>query len=79
MQGLDVCAHLQATQMVIHSPFTTWDYNNLDLYPEARAAVVERAHATLQGVVRRAEDLGVVLVIENIEDKDPHARVELAR
>ncbi len=34
-QGLDVCAHVGATQMVIHSPYTTWDYNNLDYNPAA--------------------------------------------
>lgn len=79
LQGLDVCAAVGATQMVIHSPYTTWDYNNLDNYPTGRAQLVERVHDTLKDVVARAEDMGCVLVIENIEDKDPHARVELAR
>lgn len=79
MQGLDVCAVLGATQMVIHSPYTTWDYNNLDMYASARAGVVERVHATLRDVVSRAEDMGCELVIENIEDKDPAIRVDLAR
>ncbi|MDP3544926.1 MAG: sugar phosphate isomerase/epimerase family protein [Phreatobacter sp.] len=78
-QGLDVCAALGATQMVIHSPYTTWDYNNLDYNPGARDKVIERTHDTLAEVVRRAEDMGVVLVIENIEDKDPADRVALAR
>ena len=79
MQGLDVCAHLGATQMVIHSPYTTWDHNNLDYNPGSRAGIVERVHDTLKTAVKRAEDMGCVLVIENIEDIDPHARVELAR
>jgi sugar phosphate isomerase/epimerase len=78
-QGLDVCAHLGATQMVIHSPYTTWDYNNLDNNPNGRAEVLERCHDTLKAAVARAGQLGVVLVIENIEDKDAHARVDLAR
>tara|TARA_R110000751_G_scaffold307890_1_gene433854 strand:+ start:58092 stop:58964 length:873 start_codon:yes stop_codon:yes gene_type:complete len=78
MQGLDVCAAIGADQMVIHSPYTTWDYNNLDLYPDARSSVVERTHDTLDEVVKRAEDMGCVLVIENIEDKDPAVRVALA-
>jgi sugar phosphate isomerase/epimerase len=77
-QGLDVCAALGATQMVVHSPYTTWDHNNLDYKPGSRAALVERVHATLDGAVKRAADIGCVLVIENIEDVDPHARVELA-
>jgi len=78
MQGLDVCASLGATQMVIHSPYTTWDHNNLDYNPGGREQVTERVHAVLGDAVKRAEDMGCVLVIENIEDVDPHARVTLA-
>jgi sugar phosphate isomerase/epimerase len=78
MQGLDVCAYLGATHMVIHSPYSTWDYNNLDDHPGSRAAIIDRVHETLKPAVKRAEDMGCVLVIENIEDIDPHARVELA-
>jgi sugar phosphate isomerase/epimerase len=77
-QGLDVCAYLGATQMVIHSPYTTWSYNNLDDYPTARQEMVERCHDTLKDAVRQAESIGCTLVIENIEDIDPHARVQLA-
>jgi sugar phosphate isomerase/epimerase len=79
MQGLDVCAHLGANQMVIHSPYTTWDHNNLDYNPGSRAKIIERVHDTLKDAVKRAEEIGCVMVIENIEDIDPHARVELAR
>src|SRR6185312_7418855 len=43
------------------------------------AQLTERVHATLRDVVARAADIGCVLVLENIEDKDPAARVELAR
>lgn len=78
MQGLDVCAALGATQMVIHSPYGTWDHHNLDLYPQARAMVIENTHKTLGEVVKRAENQGVELVIENIADKDPHDRRILA-
>ena len=78
MQGLDACAAIGATQMVVHSPYTTWDYNNLDSNPGSRDQLIERVHRTLDPVVARAEDQGVVLVIENIEDKDPNDRVELA-
>jgi sugar phosphate isomerase/epimerase len=78
-QGLDVCAYVGATQMVVHSPYTTWDYNNLDYNPGGREQVIERVHKAMGDAVKRAEDQGVTLVIENIEDKDPHIRVELAR
>jgi sugar phosphate isomerase/epimerase len=78
-QGLSVCAELGATQMVIHSPYTTWDHQNLDNIPGAREGLVGRVHDVLAPAVKRAEALGVALVIENIEDCDPALRVELAR
>lgn len=78
-QGVDVCIALGATQMVIHSPYTTWDYNNLHYNPGGDAAIIERVHKTIGDAVKRAEAHGIELVIENIEDKDPTSRVELAR
>ncbi|MFL5012253.1 sugar phosphate isomerase/epimerase family protein [Rhizobium sp.] len=78
LQGLDVCAAIGATHMVIHSPYTSWSYNNLDDNAGAREALAERTHMTLRDAVRRAEDIGCTMVIENIEDKDPHSRVALA-
>jgi sugar phosphate isomerase/epimerase len=79
LQGVEICEALGATQMVMHSPYTTWDHNNLDVIPGARAGIIERVQATLKDVVKRAEGIGCELVIENIEDKDPSARVELAK
>lgn len=78
LQGLEVCAAIGATQMVVHSPYTTWSYNNLDANPGERERVVEFCHLTMRDAVRRAEDIGCTMVIENIEDKDPHIRVALA-
>ena len=77
-QGLDVCAALGATQMVAHSPYTTWSYNNLDNNNGERQRVVEHAHLTMRDAVKQAEDMGVVIVLENIEDIDQHVRVALA-
>ncbi len=77
-QALDVCAALGAVQMVIHSPYTTWDHNNLDLKPKSRARKIEATHKCLSAAVKRAEDQGVTLVIENIEDVDPRDRQVLA-
>lgn len=79
MQGLDVCEAVGANQMVIHSPYTTWDFNNLDNNAGSRAGVIERVHETIGEAVKRAEDMGCVLVVENIEDKDPHIRVDLVK
>ena len=64
--------------MVVHSPFTTWGHNNYDNTPSGRQDVIDRTNAALDDAVRRAEAIGVELVIENIEDKDPHDRVRLA-
>ncbi|MGR3803702.1 sugar phosphate isomerase/epimerase family protein [Marinibacterium profundimaris] len=77
-QGLAVCEALGATQMVIHSPYTTWMYNNLDNIDGQRQNVIDLTHETLDPVIARAEAAGVTMVIENIEDKDPDARRELA-
>ncbi|ASW04908.1 sugar phosphate isomerase/epimerase family protein [Rhizobium sp. 11515TR] len=78
LQALDVCANIGATQMVIHSPYTSWSYNNLDNNKGEREKIIEYTHLTLKEVVKRAEDIGLTMVIENIEDKDPHIRVGLA-
>lgn len=78
MQGLDVCEAVGADQMVIHSPYSTWDHNNLDNIPGARDKLVEFVHDTLGAVVTRAESQGVTLVIENIMDIDPAERRRLA-
>lgn len=77
-QGLDVCEALGATHMVIHSPYSSWDHNNLPKRPGDRARLLDNCHLALRDAVNRAEQAGVMLVIENIEDKDPAARVELA-
>lgn len=77
-QGLDVCAALGATHMVVHSPFTTWSYNNLTANPGELERTMERCQHQMAAAVKRAEDLGCVLVIENIEDKDPALRGVLA-
>ncbi|KAJ55246.1 sugar phosphate isomerase [Actibacterium mucosum KCTC 23349] len=77
-QGLDVCEALGATSMVLHSPYTTWDYNNIDNYANGRSSVIGNTHDTLAAAVKRAEDMGVTLVLENIEDINPADRRILA-
>jgi sugar phosphate isomerase/epimerase len=78
-QILDVAGHLGATQIVLHSPFKTWDRCNLDALPGARDAMIGRVQATVSPALRRAEGQGVALVFENTEDAEPEARVALAR
>ncbi len=76
-QGLDVCAAIGASHMVVHSPFSTWDYNNLNARVGAREALFDRVHTVLTPLVKRAEVLGVTLVMENIEDINPEDRKAL--
>lgn len=80
LQGLEVCEYLGATQMVVHSPYSTWDFHNLDNEPNRKAydRILNNCHDTMAAVVKRAEDIGVVMAIENIEDKDPDIRCVLA-
>jgi sugar phosphate isomerase/epimerase len=77
-QALDVCAALGADQIVIHSPFSTWGYNHRGLYPADAARMLDAARDTLSAALARAADMGVTFVLENIEDKDPADRAQLA-
>ena len=64
--------------MVVHSPYTTWSWHNRGITTQPYETQ-EMVQATLAPAVRRAEQEGVTIVIENIEDKDPAERVALAR
>ena len=77
-KALDICAALGSTHMVIHSPYTAWDHNNIFNYAGARDSLFERFHATMAPVVARAAEIGTMLVLENIDDVDPQFRVDLA-
>lgn len=83
--GVAAAAALGATQMVIHSPFTTWDWFNFGNNPRVGntpsdfEAKIARVAALLAPAIARAEAEGVTLVIENIEDIDPAQRRILAQ
>ena len=76
-QGLDVCEMLGATQMVIHSPFTTWGYNHRGMFPSDADRMLSAARDTLGAALDRADAMGVTMVVENIEDKEPADRAAL--
>ena len=73
-RALDVCEKLGATQMVLHSPYDGWDAHNLDNKPNDRAKRIAAIAETLAPAVKRAEGMGVELVLENIKDVDPAHR-----
>jgi len=77
-QGLDVCEALGATNMVIHSPFTIWGHNNYDNSDGEIERFTRRVHKCIGAAVKRAAEIGCEIVLENVEDIDPHARVRLA-
>lgn len=78
-QGLDVCEELGLTQMVIHSPYIHWDQENLYRQPGRRAGKLADFIATIEPLMQRAEALGVEMVIENVEDRDPVIRRDIVR
>ena len=79
MQGLEVCSALGATQMVVHSPFSHWTRNNFPRFHAWRQGVHDAIEATLKDAIQRAESEGITIVLENIEDCDPAARVDFAK
>jgi sugar phosphate isomerase/epimerase len=76
-QALDVCAAVNGTHVVIHSPFTTWGYNHRGLYPSDTERMLDAVRDTLGAAVKRAGDMGVTFVLENIEDIEPTDRARL--
>ena len=84
MIALEACEALGATQMVMHSPFTTWDTYNfgnnpaVGNKPSARDYKIERTGRVLEPIVARAREIGATLVVENIEDIDPNDQKALA-
>lgn len=74
-QALSVCEALGAVQMVIHSPYDPWDRDNLDGGRKGRQKQIGAIFETLKPALKRAEDLGVVMVMENIKDCDPGDRM----
>lgn len=79
MQGLDVADALGADLMVIHSPFTHWHQLNRANYPEVYPSLMSCSADCLAPVLTRAADTGCTLVLENCDDTDPFARVDLVR
>lgn len=77
-KALVVCEALGSSHMVVHSPYLEWDHRNIMHDPNAKESMFEQFQTTMAPVVKRAEDIGTTLVLENISDIDPHFRVELA-
>lgn len=79
LEALDLFCGGRQGHMVLHSPFTTWSGFNRGTEMDDQRGITERTLEVLAPVVKRAEETGVTLVIENCEDRDPAERVDLAR
>jgi len=79
LDALDLFCGGRQGHMVLHSPFTTWSGFNRGTGMDDQRGITERTLEVLAPVVKRAEETGVTLVIENCEDRDPTERVDLAR
>ncbi|MEM9953850.1 MAG: sugar phosphate isomerase/epimerase family protein [Chloroflexota bacterium] len=79
-QALDVAAEIGATHMVIHSPLQFLGASGSLTQPMiADKPLFEIIHETLEPVVSQAEQVGCMLVIENIFDKRPTMLTELVK
>jgi len=75
--ALDVCEALGAVQMVIHSPYDSWDHSNFGTMTKDREKRLATILQVLEPALKRAEDIGVVMVLENIKDIDPAERASV--
>lgn len=78
-QGLDVAEKLGATHMVVHSPFTQWHTQNYRNFEWLQDNMYEAAHDCLGATIKRAEDIGCTIMLENINDVNPDERLALAK
>ena len=79
LQSLLVVEALNADLMVIHSPFNHWHQLNRANYVDVYPGLMDAAATCLAPVLARAAEIGCTLVLENCDDTDPVARVDLVR
>lgn len=77
LKALEAADRIGARQMVLHSPYTAWYQNNIFSLSGYAESKIGRIHQILDPVVRAAEDMGITLVIENIQDVRPETRREM--
>jgi sugar phosphate isomerase/epimerase len=74
LKALEAADRIGARQMVLHSPFTAWYQNNIFSFPGYAETKLARIHDILRPVLHAAEEMGITLVIENIQDVRPETR-----
>jgi sugar phosphate isomerase/epimerase len=79
LQGLDACEKLGATHMVVHSPFSAWlSLNELNM-PDIKRQMFEAAQDILTPCLKRCDEIGCMMVLENIDDTNPMLRSDLVQ
>ena len=74
LKALEAADRIGARQMVLHSPYTAWYQNNTFSFPGYSENKLARIQVVLDPVVHTAEEMGIKLVIENIQDVGPETR-----
>lgn len=74
LKALEASDRIGARQIVMHSPYTAWYQNNIFSFPEYAEKKLARIHDILGPVVNSAAEMGITLVIENIQDVRPETR-----
>ena len=74
LKAIEAADRIGARQMVLHSPYTAWYQNNIFSVPSYAEKKLVRIHEKLAPVVSAAEDRGITLVDENIQDVRPETR-----
>ena len=74
LKALEAADRIGARQMVLHSPYNAWYQNNVFCFPGYVETKLARIHDILGPVVKAAENKGITLVIENIQDVRPETR-----
>lgn len=77
LAALEAADRIGARQMVMHSPYTRWYENNRLAQPDYAATKLALVHDVMAPVVRKAGEMGITLVIENIHDVRPETRREM--
>lgn len=79
-QGLAFAAELEATHMVVHSPFLSFGHGAYTFQPAARRArELAAARAVIETLLPLCVPIGCTLVIENIADGSPLPLLDLVR
>lgn len=79
LSALEICEHMNAQYMVIHSPFNDWIKLNQWQYPFVQSGVISSMGDILKVPLQRAADIGCTLVLENCDDTDPDMRMRAVR